>query len=53
MGASRQLFHSARSLIFYLDFLFTFLQVAFEKDTNKRNEMDRRYMKSMEIKVKF
>ena len=53
MGASRQLFHSASSLIFYIDFLFTFVQVAYEKDCNKRNQMDRRYMESMEIKVKF
>ena len=28
-----------------------FFQVAFETDSNKRNQMDRRYMKSMQTKV--
>ena len=38
--------------LLYMRFSFSiFFQVAFETDSNKRNQMDRRYMKSMQTKV--
>ena len=45
-------FYCSACKLLYMRFSFSiFFQVAFETDSNKRNQMDRRYMKSMQTKV--